>query len=162
MGPNPSPDFGYCQQYTGAYPDGTNVTMNGSWYVHKLSWTLTLTKPGVITASVWGHMSEQYCQATGLSGHLEQAVVIIDNDTGNVLGSNWAQTPGITDTSSGITENLVKPVSPNQDGYQISILTSWATYSGQTMPYQASTCDSSGNTVPITPLVVGWNINSYY
>jgi len=162
IGPNPSPDFGYCQQYTGAYPDGTNVTMNGSWYVYQQTWNLTLTKPGVITASVWGHMSEQYCQATGLSGHLEQAVVIVDNDTGSVLGSNWAQTPGITDTSAGITENLVKPLSPNKNGYRVSILTSWATYSGQTMPYQASTCDQNGNAVPITPLVVGWNINSYY
>ncbi len=162
IGPNPSPDFGYCQQYTGAYPDGVNVTMNGSWYVYQQTWNLTLTKPGVITASVWGHMSEQYCQATGLSGHLEQAVVIFDNDTGSVLGSNWAQTPGITDTSAGITENLVKPLSPNKNGYRVSILTSWATYSGQTMPYQASTCDQSGNAVPITPLVVGWNINSYY
>ena len=162
IGPIPSPDFGYCQQYTGAYPDGVNVTMNGSWYVYNQSWTLTLTRPGVITASVWGHMSEQYCQMTGLSGHLEQAVVILDNDNNNVVGSNWAQTPGITDTSAGISENLVKALSPNKNGYRVEILTSWATYSGQTMPYQASTCAADGSAVPITPLVIGWNINSYY
>ena len=162
MGPNPSPDFGYCQQYTGAYPDGVNVTMNGNWYVYKQTWNLTLTKPGVITASVWGHMSEQYCKMTGLSGHLEQKVLVRNNDDNHSLGRNFAQTPSISDTSSGITENLVLPLFPNTNGYQIQIITSWATYSGQTMPYQASTCDLSGNPVPVTPLVVGWNINSYY
>ena len=163
IGPNPSPDFGYCQRYTGAYPDGVNVTINSSgWYVYTQSWTLTLTRPGVITASVWGHMSEQYCGMTGLSGHLEQKVIVRNNDNNHTIGRNLSQTPGITDTSSGITENLVLPLVPNRSGYQIEIFTSWVSYSGQTMPYQASTCAPDGSVVPMTPLVVGWTINSYY
>ena len=167
MGPSPSPDYPACSFiYGGPYP-GPNVTFNtdNGTYSYLITRTVTLSKPGVISAAIWGHMYDAQCinsiMANGYSGQIQQTVDIVNNDNQQILATNTAQSPTITDDTVGINENLVYAAAPNGSGYSVNIYTNWANYSGPKTPYSSSYCGSS-SVIQTSPVVAGWSINSYY
>jgi len=155
-----------CQVYSGPYPNGTTIlSTGGNGYTYTQQWQVTLTRPGIITASVWGHMAETYCGQTGYSGQIQQQVSFIDNDTNSSVGSNWSQSPALNDTTGSVTVSLTLPLTPNNKGYSVQIITAWETYGGQTTPYAAALCDTtsgSATPAPVPSLMTGWNVNSIY
>jgi hypothetical protein len=168
MGPSPSPDYSQCSFiYGGPYPNGGNPTFNSGngTYSYLITRTVTLTKSGVISVAVWGHMYDAQCinsiMANGYSGQLEQTVQIVNNDTQQIIATNTAQSPTITDDTVGINENLVQAAAPNGKGYSVNIYTNWANYSGPKTPYSSSYCGAT-SVFQTSPVVAGWSINSYY
>jgi len=168
MGPSPSPDYPQCSFiYGGPYPNGSNPVYNSAngTYSYEITRTVTLSKPGVISVAIWGHMYDAQCinsiMANGYSGQIQQTVDIVNNDNGEIIATNTAQSPTITDDTVGINENLVDAAAPNGSGYSVNIYTNWANYSGPKTPYSSSYCGSS-SVIQTSPVVAGWSINSYY
>ncbi|MDH6146217.1 MULTISPECIES: shufflon system plasmid conjugative transfer pilus tip adhesin PilV [Paraburkholderia] len=150
--------------YTGCGgPAGGSITgpKNGT-YSYTMRIPVTLTRPGVITASSWGHMNDGVCVTTTQptqSAQLSQDLDILDGSQ-NSISHTESQTPTLTNDSGGINNTLAQSVQPGT--YQVQVTTNWATYYGITTPWTSSYCYPAGNPIPNTPVAAGWTINLYY
>jgi len=135
--------------------NATNGTYSYTSYL-----TVTMTKPGIVAASTWGHMNDgSSTGATGARAQMSQAVDILDS-TSTSVGHSEAQGPTLTDDSGGITTALTQAVSAGT--YRVRIVTNWATYSVITTPWTSSLLGQQGQSIPNTPIVEGWTVNTYY
>lgn len=160
---------GQCSyRYTGPYPNGDNPSYDAAAgnYSYKVTRTVRLAKPGIISVAAWAHMYDEQC-VNGKNdfhnmGQVALYVTIFDNDTGRRIGGSQSQSTTITDDSTGINENVTQAATPNQGGYNIVIRTDWANYNGVKTPYVTNYCGPKGDLIQTTPVAAGWTINSFY
>lgn len=132
---------------------------NGS-YSYTSYLTVTMTKPGIIAATTWGHMNDGSSSgATGARAQMLQDVDVLDS-SGASLAHTESQGPTLTDDSGGITNALTQSVAAGT--YRVRITTNWATYSVIKTPWTSSLLGQQGQSIPNTPIVEGWTVNTYY
>ncbi|WP_260433684.1 prepilin-type N-terminal cleavage/methylation domain-containing protein [Burkholderia sp. Bp8998] len=135
--------------------NGTNGTFTYSRII-----PVRLTKPGIVSVSSWAHLNDSLCgPARGARAQVSQDVDVLDASNRSVAHTE-AQGPTLVDDSGGISTTLNHAL-PAGD-YQIAILTNWATYNALTTPWTSSYCGEQNQTIPNTPVVGGWNVNTYY
>jgi prepilin-type N-terminal cleavage/methylation domain-containing protein len=150
-------DYSECSGPTGwsAYSSQTGT------YSYTQNLYVTLSEPGMISATSWSHINDDWCGTTASNeAQMSQDLDIYDASNDDLAHSE-AATPRLTNDMAGLNNTLSQAVA--QPGtYRIQIVTNWATYAGNTTPWTSSYCGPGGNTIFNTPLVTGWSINTYY
>lgn len=148
-------------QYT-TFPWSYNAA-NGT-YSYTEDLTVTLTKPGIITASTWAHMNDGICGSKpGNQAQVSQSIDIYNTNAPTVsIAHTESQTPTLTDDSGGINNDLTQAGSAGT--YTVQVSTNWATYVNIATPWTSSYCGTGGNADVIanTPVAAGWTVNAYY
>lgn len=155
---SPSPgasDYPGCAPAQGGY--ATSNYQLTVWYTYHF----TVTRPTLASVSSWGHMDIGICGSKpGRVGQLFQALYITDSNNNQVAYSE-AETPNLVDDRAGIT-NAASRLLTVPGTYQVTIQNTWWTYANFQSPWNSSACDANGNTIPTTPLLFGYMINTVY
>lgn len=132
---------------------------NGT-YTYSRVIAVRLTKPGIVSVSGWAHLNDGQCgNPRGARAQVSQDIDVLDASNRSVAHTE-AQGPTLVDDSGGISNTLNQAL-PAGD-YQVAILINWATYNALSTPWTSSFCGEQNQTVPNTPVVGGWTVNTYY
>jgi prepilin-type N-terminal cleavage/methylation domain-containing protein len=133
-----------------------NGTYSYSYYV-----PVTMTKAGIISVSTWGHLNDGVSSGKrGAEAQLSQDVDVMDNALTTSYGHAEAESPTLIDDSGGITTTLVQAMQPGT--YRVRIVTNWATYAIIGTPWTSSLLGQQNQSIPNTPIVYGWTVNTFY
>lgn len=156
-------DYSNCGGVPGGAWTSGPFTYNGAngTYSYYAYVPVHMTKPGIISVSSWSHLNDGVSTGRrGAQAQMSQDVDVMDNGKTVSYGHTEAQSPTLTDDSGGITTTLVQAVQPGT--YQVRIVTNWATYAIITTPWTSSLLGQQNQSIPNTPLVYGWTVNTYY
>lgn len=145
----------------GAWTSGPfSYEYDSGTYTYTTRMPVTITKPGIIAVTVWGHMNDSLANgSTGRQAQMGQDLDLLDSG-GNSIGHTEAEGPTLTDDSGGTTATLVQAVPAGT--YQVQLATNWATYNVISTPWTSSYIGTHNNVIANTPIAEGWTINAYY
>lgn len=147
----------------GAYATPPNFAYNAAngTYSYLETLNVQLTKPGILTVAAWAHLNDGICGANrGARAQLLQALDVYQAGSNQSLAHTESQTPTLQDDSGGINNDLTQALQPGN--YTVVVSTNWATYAVIGTPWTSSLCGEQGQTIPNSPVVAGWTVNTYY
>ena len=124
---------------------------------------ITPTRNGIISVSASSFINRTLANAPSFyAAQLQLHVQLIDDDTGQLVGSNTTMTPALNNESAAINTSLLKSVKPNTNGYTIRITNAWSFFNGQQVWDEANYINYKGQLIQETPLRTIWNIDLFY